>query len=268
MPTKLFIPEQGGFIEAKFDPKDNVFINTDTGLTVTDNMISFVKNPPRKKWTKCIHCGAVIPDTDKAKEEHAKEAGTAAKCETCAYKCIVENGNSVSKIRTIDGKKFRIDTTEIREMCSFRGNDYDIGSDEAYDRCKFRDCRNAIFAPVENFHIAHPGVFDVVATVSALDAENWYMYGRYNFDCLLYRANGKYPIYCEVGSSGLITGFYIIANQSKQNFAYDTDHDKIWWVNEDIYPRFYEDNYSVSNGAKSKIHTLMKKIYKEEENND
>lgn len=256
---KGFIPSLGKFVNLIFDPKDNLYKSE--GTAFDDTSISYIAEPSEEKWVKCVHCGAVLPDTPAERAAHAEETGTPARCRACTYMHTSTVGDETITYEEEEGKRFRLSKIEVQDICRYHHTNHQVGSDNAWKACAFKACRDENYEPVENFHMTHPGAFKKAATVSALDPNTWTMYGRFDYNGLVYKASGRYPIYACVYNNGLIAHFFIEANKAKQEFSYDPANDKIWWHNTDVFARYYEENYAVSDGAKAKIKKLMKEIY-------
>lgn len=259
---EVLFRENYKWIEAKFNPNAGTITDVE-GRAIRPVDIVSIKDDERSKYVVCKNCGEIIRNTPTNLEKHYNKAVNSDACHTCKSLRVYHDKELSRKYElNEDGTYKEIVKNECRLTCTMRGysSRTDINSEYARTSCKYARCRAQGVQPIADVFTTHPEVFDLIATVDALDNSAWELERRQGDGTFLYKAKKRFRLYAVVNSMGIIDHFRYCYNRDSYDFAYSAKHCKVFWFDGMMYN---EKNVEVDRARTAEITATVAKIYKE-----
>ena len=132
------------------------------------NVIS-VMNDNRKNYIRCSNCGQIFPKRGNKFDMHKKLSSGIDACMKCRSLYVRHAKEDKCRYsQNADGTFTQNRMSTVRLMCTANYCDYDITSQDAISRCKFRQCENASETAITDIFLEKPGIFDAMITVDKI----------------------------------------------------------------------------------------------------
>lgn len=235
----------------------------ESGASIAPTAIVSVRDDDRKNYVVCKHCAEIILNTPEALREHYNKCEDSKACFTCRYRCdSVQSMVSKNYEINADGTYNRVITESVNIRCNrgtMRGPD--INSADARRNCKYAECRAMGVEPINDIFISHPGAFDTIITVDALDPKRWHLEGM-DRGFYMYKAKTRYRLYAAVNKMGIVDHFVYRYNSYTYRAVYSAKYSNTFWMDSGMY-REGKPDYSVTAERSREITAEIAKLYKE-----
>ena len=237
----------------------------ENGNAIAQTYIVSIRDDERRNYVVCKNCGQIILNTPETLEEHYNQCNDSRACFTCRFRrdSVIDLVSKNYELNA-DGTYNRIVTDSVNLSCGMGTfNGPDINSENARRNCQYAQCRAKGVKDIEDVFISHPGVFDDITTVDALDVKRW-TFEKIERGFYLHKAKTRYRLYAAVNQMGIIDHFVYKYNAYTHKFVYSAKYDKIFMIDGGVYsePR---NGYNII-ASSEKIAEITKevaKIYKE-----
>lgn len=264
-PNQLRILLRGDYRwhDACWDIQSNKF-SVDGNFIKHTNIVS-VENYPHTKYVRCTKCGSIIKNTKKAVQEHAQLALSSKACLTCEYlNCRNMKNFKESLTKKDDGVYIRTVKSECLLTCNYTYSSPSIDDVDARNKCRYRHCGADTVGPIDNFFAKYPGAFDDMATVDALDMNEWQINCRHLGGAFDFRWTGRYSLYVCTTDLGIIDRFECNYRNDRYTIVYSKKYDKMFMFDWGEYSELTATNSLFSTQYYNALMKIMRNIYKGE----
>ena len=218
--------------------KDGAYIVN--GKQVEETSIVSVADMEKTKYVKCSNCGEIIPNRKRAIEAHKNISCSWKSCLSCrnlAEKNIKSKNNSY-KLND-DGTFSRTDKANVTLCCNCSYyHRYNIMSDEARKSCRYAECKNATFVPVNGFFDKHPDAFDDMITVDKIIDAGFTKKYSWGDGSVSYQLKAKNTIAAKVNAMNIVECFGISYRNDNCTVVYSKALNKLFTFSNRTYDEF------------------------------
>ena len=248
-----------------FDPESENIKTRDLGKIVAENMIVSIKDDERVNYLRCMQCNELVLNTPEAIAKHISIKESWEQCATCRY-CNRHHIKTENEILHPDLKNnsFVVESKDIIEItCECSWNSPNVFTNSARECCKYKHCTTNTLKPYDSVLISHPGAFDNMATIDAVDSDRWIFVSK-DGDTYGYKLNARTNLFMYVHSTGIIDKFVYSCRGSYETCYYSKQYDKLFWEGFRKYSTTRPD--LVSENIEKTILREVRKIYGGNEN--
>lgn len=210
------------------------------GENIPISSIVSIRDAKKAAYVKCSGCGEIIRNTPKTIEKHKKRGLDSSFCLECPNLGVSPTNTEYRHFKKEDNGLYSVTektTCKLRCNNGYYSGRPEIGTAEARNRCKYRNCAEATFSTEVDFLTKYPGAFDDMITVDKI-IQNKYSrrYVRDNGEIYYIKARNSIEAY--VNKQNIVTHFKVSYKNHSSTVYYSPKYNKLFCP---AYPSSYAE---------------------------